>query len=695
MLTLILAAALVDVHLSWTSAAQSHPHATIHAHRVDANVADADFDASPIALAAGQWFVSAIAPGYWCEPRLITVSDQPADVALELEPATRLRARVKLPRDARANEMTIHLQTADRNIRSRSVVCPITDGRADCDVPAGEQDLAFRIAGYATLFRWNEPLPQPRIDLGILTFKRGSTFSGRVEMPAAKDAKVDVVLTPFNNAQENEVQIGRKNGARLTVQPNARGFFAFNVAPGRYLVHAASCDLMSDEVEVNVIDGRESVLRDTLRLAPLSKLTVNVHPALDPWNKHWKVTIRRSNGGERTEIASSEGRVEFASLSPGAYNVAVHRSEQDGWYSTMIDVDGDKTIDAAIETMRVRGSVTLGDQPLAARVTFIGERGVRLPVWSKADGSFVTLLPKVNDDKPWRVEIESEAAHVARTLDNVTLSDADQPEAFVDLHLPVSAIAGVIVDRNGARTGDALIDIITPDQRLRQIESADGAFQLTGLASGRYKISAMTHQASTESAVEVELTDDTTKNVTLIVDSIRHFRGVVRSSFGSVITGGVFVTPAGLVPSFMTLLPLTPEGRFDVPLPPHTDEVVVIASAPGFSSRMMRTPVPLDGEAEIAVDQQGGTLIIESSEEPVHVFLTHNGATLPLSMVDYLAGGHRLTPHTIEFSQIEPGTYSICASADRCDSGTLARGGRLVLTPPAERESKEASLSLQ
>src|ERR1051326_8323521 len=455
MLTLILAAVLVDVHLSWTNAAQPHPHATIHAHRVDASAADADFDASPIALAPGQWFVSANAPGFWGEPRLVTVTDQAADVALELEPATRLHARVKLPRDARAGEMTIHLQMTDRNVRSRSVVCPITDGRADCEVRAGEQHLAFRIPGYATLFRWNEPLAAPRADLGILTFKRGSTFSGRVEMPAAKNAKVDIILAPFSIAQENELQIARKNGARLTAQPNARGFFAFNVAPGRYLVHAVSGDLMSDEVEVNVIDGRESVLRDTLRLSPLSKLAVNVHPALDPWNKHWRVTIRRENGSERTEIASSEGKAEFASLSPGGYNVTVHRSDEDNWYSDTIDIDGDKSIDAAIEITRVRGSVTLGDQPLAARVTFVSGRGVRLPLWSKSDGSFVTLLPKVKDNKWWHVEIESSAAHVARTLNDVTLADTDSPEASVDLHLPASTIEGVVVDRSGANDDDS------------------------------------------------------------------------------------------------------------------------------------------------------------------------------------------------------------------------------------------------
>jgi len=400
-------------------------------------------------------------------------------------------------------------------------------------------------------------------------------------------------------------------------------------------------------------------------------------------------------GSERTEIASSDGNAAFGGLSPDTYDVRVHRSDSDDWYSTTVDVDGDKTIDVSIETTRVRGFVTLGDQPLAARVTFSGEHGLSLPVHSNTEGSFVTLLPKVKDDKWRRVKIESDAAHVTRTLNDVTLSAVDQPEAFVDLHLESSTIAGVIVDRSGARTGDALINIVMPDHDFKQIESADGSFQLTGLASGHYKISAMTHQASTESAVDVELADEGTKNVTLIVDSIRHFRGVVRSSFGSVMTGGVFVTPVGVLPPYMALLPLTPEGRFDVPLPPHTDEVIVIAAAPGFSSRMIRTVVPQDGDAEIAVDQQGGTLVIESSEAAIQLLVTHNGATLPLSMVGYLAGGHRPTPHTTEFPQIEPGAYSVCASPDRCDSGTLARGGRLVLTPRAEPESKEASLSRQ
>jgi hypothetical protein len=623
MLSLVLAASLLNVHLGWTDAAP-HPRATIHAHRVNANIADLEFASTPITLAAGQWFVSASAAGYWSEPRLVTVSDQATDVALELEPATHLRARVKLPREARASEMTIYLQTTDTQPRSRSVVCSVTGDRAECDVPAGKQDIAFRIAGYASLFRWSETLAAPQANLGVLTFRRGSTFSGRVEMPSIKNTKVDVVLTPASEAMENEAFVARKNTARLVAQPNARSFFAFNVAPGRYVVHASAGDLISDEVEVNVTDGREAMLRDPLRLAARSTLKVNILPARDPWNKRWQVTIRRSSS-ERSDVASNEGSVAFPSLSPGTYDVVVHRSEIDDWYATSVDVDGDRTLDVAIETIRVRGSVALGGQPLAALVTFCGQRGMRLPVHSKADGSFVTLLPKIAGDKWPRVEVESEKAHVKRTLTDVTLTDTDSPEAFVDLQLPAASIEGIVVQRGGMPAHNALINVGGPGGEFKQVEAEDSTFTVAGLAPGHYNLTAATRDGDSETPVDVELAD-TTKNVTLIVDAISHLRGAIRSSFGNVMTGSIFVAPSGVLPRFIAAFPVTAEGRFDVRLPPHTDDVVVTASAPGFSFRMLRMPVPRDGDADIAVDQQGGTLVIELDD--TRPFIVHNGAAL-------------------------------------------------------------------
>ena len=673
----LLAPSNVDVHLAWPDAAP-HRNVTIHAHRIDGGAEDADFTSTPIALPAGQWFVTANATGFWSEPRLVTVGAQPAEVTLDLGPATRLHARVKLPRGARASEMTIHLQTIEPRPRTRSVVCTIAGDRAECDAPAGQQDLAFRIAGYASIFRWNETLSPPRADLGTLAFQRGSTFSGRVEMP--KDTRVEITLTPFAAAIENEPLRIRKGAAQMVTHPNARGFFAFNVAPGRYVVRASAGELVSDEEEINVIEGREAVLRDTLRLAPKATLTVSVRPPIDPWNKPWRVSIGRSSNNERTITASSDGRALFPALLPGPYIVSVHRGDEDSWAVAQTEVDGDTALDFSIETTRVRGTVTLGGQPLAARITFVGERGTRLPVRSKADGSFLTLLPKIAGDRWPRVEVEAANPRVKRALTDVALSGADSPEATVDIALPSTSLAGMVVDAGGMPQRFALINVTGPGHDFRQIEMSDGAFSMNGAEPGHYQLTAQTREAESEAPVEVDLAEGSTSDVTLVVKPVSRLHGTIRSTFGAVMNAGIFVAPAGVEPPAISLLPVNADGRFDVRLPPHTEEAVVAAAAPGFAFRILRVPVTTS-DADIAVDQQGGTLVIDAGDD--HPVVMHNGAALSANIVAYLAGARRVDAKSFEIAQAEAGTYSLCSSGDQCVSGTLARGGRLVLTARA------------
>ena len=63
-----------------------------------------------------------------------------------------------------------------------------------------------------------------------------------------------------------------------------------------------------------------------------------------------------------------------------------------------------------------------------------------------------------------------------------------------------------------------------------------------------------------------------------------------------------------------------------------------------------------------------------------------SSATLAVNVLAYLAGARRIDQNSFEVPQIEAGTYNLCASADRCVSGTLARGGRLVLTSSRAKE---------
>ena len=193
------------------------------------------------------------ADGYWGETALVAMPSQRAALSLQLVPATTIVGSVKLPRASSANELTVYLQSIDADDpthpTTRALTCPIDHDRLTCNVPVGKYDLAFRIAGYVSVYRWGARLDGPRSDVGVLAFKRGSTFSGRVEFAQSSktNPKIDVELSPASQTAENDAVRARKNASHLLTQPNARGFFSFNVIPGRYIVRATALDASADK----------------------------------------------------------------------------------------------------------------------------------------------------------------------------------------------------------------------------------------------------------------------------------------------------------------------------------------------------------------------------------------------------------------------------------------------------------------
>lgn len=690
-LGVLLAATPLTVHLD-------RP-ATLTFHKLEGAAADVRVAAASnetvVPLDDGQWFVTPSAEGYWGETTLVAMPAQQGTLSLHLVPATKITATVKLPDRAKANELTVYLQSAEGP--SHAIACPIDHDRVACAVPAGTFDVAFRMAGYVSLYRWDAHLSAPKTDLGALAFKRGSTFSGRVDAP--RDAKAQVELTQATQTNENDMIRARKNASRLVAQPNARGFFSFNVAPGRYVVRATAADLISEEREVVVFEGREAVLRDPLRLERKRSLTINVDPALDPWKMHWNVTVAMLNdngtlANPKTLAVPDAGSVRFDGELPGTYVISVHRSNIDEWATSTIELDDDRIVDLSVPMTRVRGSVRLGKDPLPSVVTFSDGNGLQLPVHTRPDGTFLTLLPTRPEGKWKSVDITSKTPRITRTLSDIALSNPDGEEATLDLQLPANAIEGVVVDEHGLPAAHALVNIAAPDGDFKQLESEDGTFSLSGLAPGAYKLTAATREAESESPEVVTLRDDATGSVTLPIRAVMHFRGEVRSSYGPIMNAAIFATPAGAEPPVIAAMPVDPDGRFDVRLPSRTSDVVAAIAAPGFSLRMIHLPASEAHDATIALDQHGGSLVLELSDAPAGMqpYLIHGGVVLRANVVAYLGAGRRRADGDntiIEIPQIEAGTYSLCwmsspsAASNRCASGTLARDGTLKLSGAA------------
>lgn len=650
-----------------------------------------------IRLAPGQWFVDVVAPGFWSE-RVLVKDAQPLEV--RLRPAATVVASIAAPKGSKIEHLAVHFEAVDQSF-SGATVCRVGGDVASCDVPIGVLDLAWRAPGFASQYQWDVTVRAPRTQAAKVVLRRGSTFSGRVEWPdrRVKRDGATVAAWPASSAGQNDELRARAAVQRVTARTNARGFFSLDLAPGEYVVQARAGELVSEERQVIVIEGRESELRGALRLDKPRTLTVVVSPPVDPWNKPWRVELARIDEqgvvlGQRTLVAPADGVCLFANQLPGRYELHVRRTERDSWLAAPIELDHDMTFNAAVGITTIQGTIRLGKTPLAAWITFVGE-GLRIPARAAADGVFRAYVPSVPDDTWPSIEIVSSKPPVQRTLERVKVVSAT-----LDVELPATAIEGNVVDELGRPAPFALVTIAGEQGVPRQVESDDGRFSALGLAPGRYKVTAATKERETEAAQDVAIEDsEEPASVTLTVKPVARLHGVIRSSFGPVAGAAISAYPTGGWMPALLRVPVGPSGEFDLRLPPGTKDVTMAVTAPGYAFRMMR--VPLTGEpVDVAVDQSGGALTVDvpRGADGRLPYLVHDGAVFSATAAGYLSGARTSNSARLRFeiAQTEAGGYSVCWLADaevhaaasgvppagRCTSGLLSRQGSLVLTTP-------------
>ncbi|MEA2336338.1 MAG: hypothetical protein QOE82_345 [Thermoanaerobaculia bacterium] len=152
--------------------------------------------AASISLPPGDWFLTPHSDGDWSEPRLVIVSAESQSVVLNSYPLARVTARVSVasgkdPKELQAYFHRVSLEDVTSPPEG-NVTCGIEKKIAICELPAGEYDLAFRVPGFVSRYRWNAKLaPRATLDAGALQFVPGSTLSGRVEVPRDRDARLD------------------------------------------------------------------------------------------------------------------------------------------------------------------------------------------------------------------------------------------------------------------------------------------------------------------------------------------------------------------------------------------------------------------------------------------------------------------------------------------------------------------------
>ncbi len=701
------------VRLLFTPSGVSQNGASGGARSVEAT---APGDATIDLPAASRWTVASTARGLWARSELFYVAPG-TEVTLRFLPAGVVRAEMEVvPGEVPPQELSLRVTAApngsavSQSFRA-SETCPVIDRKLSCQAPAGRFDLRLRAKGFVSQYRWDQRVPAGgELNLGKLTFHRGASVVGTVAPPARdfrfEDCRVE--LKPRITALANESDQARSGERAVTATVDARGFFELaSVAPGSYRLtvrHPRYAPAVV--VPVEVAAGAETEIQ-RIELHPPVALAVRLHPATDAYARRWSVRLSRE--GEILGVSDlvaeglvdGEGRWRKTGLAPGEYSVEAVDGRGARWAAKKVTLGQDSTeIDLDVPFQRVRGTVTLGGDPLAATLVFGGAHG-ELEIRALADekGAYRVFLPW---RKRWDVDVTAKEPHVSSRLQDLEIVAREHAPGELDIALPDTRLPVEVVDEQGKTVAQASVRALREGDTkalAERVASPDGKVEFRGLAAGVWHLEAdgVDGAGNRESAdaATVELHENERRDaVRLVLKRGWKLSGQVVSPEGNGIFGAeVVATLESTAPLAHLEIPAAHtdlDGTFALDIPAGVTSVRVTVLAAGFALRQLPPQGPNDGPAIVPVDQGGGTLVVEGVG-PLEGY-PQQGAVprllgrypLPLSLAyawAYLNGSTSWPAGRIIVPMLEPGTYTACQEV-HCDSGVLTPGGTLLLRIP-------------
>lgn len=684
--------------------------------------------------------LSVSAPGLWLPEQIVRPDPTKGkeDVVLALFPTGVVHGRVEVEQDEELPEELLlrFAPTPDTEtaVPEGTLHCPVgEDAELACDVPAGTLDLRLRARQFITHSRWGLEIEAGReTNLGTLELVRGASVVGWLEPPTQdfRYDRVEVRLAPQKAAYGSPTDRLRQDRLVQEVSVNDRGYFELpGVAPGSYELEVTHPGYAPTRLSpVRVLRNAETEVR-SLTLAPPVTLTVHVEPPRHPYRIPWKVELwKRSavpgNADFVTEGPTSEsGRFRATDLEPGDYQLEVTDGHDATWFHEDVQLGSEsRELTVTLPILRVEGTVTLGDEPLAATVHFGGRHGAqRISVDSDEAGKFYVFLP---EQKSWLVDVVNPGESVYHRIEDLELQgDLQDRKAEARIEIPDTTLRGTAVDE---------LDRPLPGAHVRAVgvttvetDSPDGRFEIRGLSPGRVRLEAEYYRPGESlfaESVELHLADgETREDVRLVLRPQKEVNGQVVDGQGRGVLGAtvlaMLVQDDRLLTSAIRDAVTDVDGVFRMRLPAATRDLTLNVLPPGFAAT--QAPVTFDGDEDektviVPVDPVGGTVTLTRSlgQEDHSLHLYHRG----ILAVPYLRRWARLhgeerTPTRLAIPMLEPGEYTACVlpdyswwshppadADDLCASGTLTPYGELVLDLSAasdrDRESDRVANSL-
>jgi hypothetical protein len=577
---------------------------------------------------------------------------------------------------------------------SGSTGCSNRDTHWACRVPAGTVSARLRVPGYVSeLFPETVVRPGAAVDLGPVSLRPGASVVGRVDLRG-------ITAAALKEATVGAVRIGGDR-ARIVAagRLSAEGSFHLEgIAPGLYELTARAPGFVGTPASVNVVEGRESELVAPLRLDRPAPLRLELVPPVGPGGETWHVRIDRLTDGRDSEVASEQAASAAGLWTwrgvPGRYDVTVRNADGDAvaWTRVVLDPNGTH-VTLPVEVDEIEGRVTLGEQPLHAKLFFGPEASYRsVSLVSDQEGRFRGVLPRSSE--PWSVTVVSANPSLRRTVEV-------HPSRHLEIELPHRRIVGTVVDEQGAAIGDAIVNLYPEDADERRIQvqaAAGGIFEAHGLPAGKFRLHADAAHLESELVDVTVGEDEAEKHVDLVVRPINALRGRVTSASGALAGADIHAFPLMPVPSVRGVSS-GPDGEFFAPLPHGAEWVDLAVSLPGYAHSMARVPVR-PAVLTIRLAQEGGTLIAEIPRwifDPMpagRAWVVRGESRLQLPFIGRWGVRKALANDRMEVTipQMAAGPYRLCILPEpalthteplderRCASGVLAPFGELRLS---------------
>lgn len=671
------------------------------------------------------WEVIPALHGAWAARQVFAISDaaSPLTVSLPVWPVARLSGRFEKPGSSTLpSKLVIAMHDPPGRVSGigfgDEIECPIgSDGRWSCELPAATVDLLLRVNGFIPLQMWGFSIaPGTTRELGILKLRQGASVSGWVHLAVGKlsDGLGRAAIVPLVATGGGAVgsRVARPI-VEAAVQKN--GYFQIVGVPvGQYAVRVTYPGFAAETlIPVRVFGGSETSIRRPIVLRRPISLRISLRPSVDWQGSFWNVVVQHASpfsGGYDTRPIytgpARDGSVVIGDQSGGRYTVDVYDSAGNAFRSEEFEVavatDFTRTIH--IDTITVRGTLRMGDEPVEATLWFGGRHGAEhVAMRSGADGQFRGILPR---DGGWRVSIETNAKEPFQTSVDVRASNG---EARISLTIPSNEVAGNVLDREGQLVAGASVTLITPHGSMTTQSGSDGSFRLRGVEPGDVSLAAFLQDADQTAASDAVIVHVEEKGsvgpVQLVLQPGQRLTGTVRSPHGPVAGAHITIFAAGTDQPRGATADTDLEGHFIVQIPGNAERATVTVRAPGCALRVFDVPLP-NHAVVLNVPEAGGELDIAFAANRANagdliILVFQDDRPVPLNELFLWALSHGTrfpADDGFHLDDMAPAYYSVCTVRPRvirqselssqltganCISGFLPPFGNLTLALPS------------